>query len=213
MADNVAITPGTGATIAADDVGGVLFQRIKLAWGVDGVATDASASAPLPIELTNGRKATYAAVIPGFLPTQTGVVIQMQGVAGKVIRIKRVTLAGHQGTAGLGNIEARRYSSSVAGTLSAQTSYPLDSINAAASAVLNTIVAPGSSGTLVGRFRAAPMLFGSATVPEKGVDLDFDGPNDQGLVLRGAGEFFGVYLNAAAFTGLAVYGSVEWTEE
>lgn len=30
MADNVGITPGTGATIAADDVGGVLHQRVKI---------------------------------------------------------------------------------------------------------------------------------------------------------------------------------------
>jgi hypothetical protein len=52
MADNVAITPGTGATIAADDIGGALHQRIKLTWGVDGSATDASASNPLPVVQT-----------------------------------------------------------------------------------------------------------------------------------------------------------------
>jgi hypothetical protein len=33
MADNVSITPGTGATIATDDIGGSHFQRVKL---VDG---------------------------------------------------------------------------------------------------------------------------------------------------------------------------------
>jgi hypothetical protein len=41
MADNVAITPGSGATIAADDVGSVLYQRVKLGLGADGAATDA----------------------------------------------------------------------------------------------------------------------------------------------------------------------------
>lgn len=49
MADNVNVTPGTGATVAADDVGGVLFQRVKVTHGVDGVATDASATNPLPV--------------------------------------------------------------------------------------------------------------------------------------------------------------------
>jgi hypothetical protein len=49
MADNVAYTPGTGATIAADDVSGVLHQRVKLSIGADGSAADASASNPLPI--------------------------------------------------------------------------------------------------------------------------------------------------------------------
>lgn len=52
MADNVAITAGSGTTIAADDVGGVLFQRMKQTWGADGVATDTSASAPLPVQIT-----------------------------------------------------------------------------------------------------------------------------------------------------------------
>lgn len=39
MADNVAITPGSGATIAADDVSAVLYQVIKIALGGDGSAT------------------------------------------------------------------------------------------------------------------------------------------------------------------------------
>lgn len=49
MADNIGYTPGTGATVAADDIGGVLFQRIKPTWGEDGAATDVSAAAPLPV--------------------------------------------------------------------------------------------------------------------------------------------------------------------
>lgn len=41
MADNIAVTPGTGATIAADDITGVLHQRVKISLGADGSATDA----------------------------------------------------------------------------------------------------------------------------------------------------------------------------
>lgn len=40
MVDNIAVTPGTGLTVAADDVGGVLFQRVKIGIGVDGTAAD-----------------------------------------------------------------------------------------------------------------------------------------------------------------------------
>jgi hypothetical protein len=44
MADNVVITPGSGATIAADDIGGgILAQRIKLSLGPDGTGNDALA--------------------------------------------------------------------------------------------------------------------------------------------------------------------------
>jgi hypothetical protein len=49
MADNVGYTPGSGATVAADDIGGVLYQRVKIAAGADGAATDVSSANPLPI--------------------------------------------------------------------------------------------------------------------------------------------------------------------
>lgn len=40
MADNIDVTPGTGKTVAADDIGGVLHQRVKISIGADGAATD-----------------------------------------------------------------------------------------------------------------------------------------------------------------------------
>ena len=53
MADNIAVTPGAGATVAADEVGGVKFQRIKLALGADGVNDgDLSSSNPMPVDAT-----------------------------------------------------------------------------------------------------------------------------------------------------------------
>ena len=49
MADNVGYTPGTGATVAADDIGGVLHQRVKIGIGADGSAVDLSSANPMPI--------------------------------------------------------------------------------------------------------------------------------------------------------------------
>lgn len=40
MADNVAITAGSGTSIAADDIGSVFYQRVKPAIGPDGTAND-----------------------------------------------------------------------------------------------------------------------------------------------------------------------------
>lgn len=56
MADNVAITAGSGTTIATDDVGGgVQVQRVKVTWGPDGTANDADAASgkALPVALYN----------------------------------------------------------------------------------------------------------------------------------------------------------------
>ncbi len=69
MADNIAITSGTGTSIASDDVGGVHYQRVKLAQGADGTAVDVSSAAPLyvhddtePLATFKGRAATYRTV-------------------------------------------------------------------------------------------------------------------------------------------------------
>lgn len=48
MADNVGYTPGSGATVAADEIGGVLHQRVKIGVGADGTATDVSSANPMP---------------------------------------------------------------------------------------------------------------------------------------------------------------------
>lgn len=60
MADNVGYTPGVGATVAADDVGGVLYQVIKLDVGGDGASLPLSSSNPLPVSTA----ASYAEDTP-----------------------------------------------------------------------------------------------------------------------------------------------------
>jgi NADPH:quinone reductase-like Zn-dependent oxidoreductase len=49
MADNIGYTPGSGATVAADEVGGVLYQRVKPVVGIDGVVVDVSDANPMPV--------------------------------------------------------------------------------------------------------------------------------------------------------------------
>ncbi len=55
-----------GSIVAADRVANVIYQRVKVVWGADGVVTDASATNPLPVVLATG-----AAVI-GHVITDTG---------------------------------------------------------------------------------------------------------------------------------------------
>ncbi len=63
MADNVAITAGSGTSIATDDVGGVHVQRVKITTGADGTANDATATNPVPTTNypnTNGGWTPYS---------------------------------------------------------------------------------------------------------------------------------------------------------
>jgi hypothetical protein len=49
MADNVGYTPGVGAIIAADDIGGILYQKVKMIHGADGIAHETADGNPLPV--------------------------------------------------------------------------------------------------------------------------------------------------------------------
>lgn len=60
MVDNVAITAGSGVNIASDDIGGIQYQRVKIAQGADGVGVDVSSAAPLQVSLANTAANTNA---------------------------------------------------------------------------------------------------------------------------------------------------------
>jgi hypothetical protein len=83
MADNVAITAGSGTTIAADDVGaGVLVQRVKATWGPDGTAndTDVATGKPLPTQL----RSPTGVDLTGSAGTASAAVLTVQGIASGV---------------------------------------------------------------------------------------------------------------------------------
>jgi len=51
MADNTVLNAGTGGdTMSTDDIAGIKVQRVKVQFGVDGVATDVAAGTPLPTQ-------------------------------------------------------------------------------------------------------------------------------------------------------------------
>ena len=51
MADNFVANAGSGgSTFAADDIGSVLYPRVKISVGADGSATDVSSAAPMPVQ-------------------------------------------------------------------------------------------------------------------------------------------------------------------
>ena len=98
MADNVAITPGVGANIAADDVGSVYFQKIKLDAGGDGasvpiVAGQQTMAASVPVVLASDQSALPIADGGGAL-TVDGTVTANQGSAHATLPWKVEGVAG-----------------------------------------------------------------------------------------------------------------------
>lgn len=87
MADNVGYTPGSGATIAADDIGGVLYQRVKLTAGADNTAVDVSATNPLPvIEIDPSTTTSF-----GPITTANTTLFTAQDTAGEKMAIVQIT--------------------------------------------------------------------------------------------------------------------------
>ncbi len=120
-ADNVAITAGTGTTIATDDVGGAHYQRVKVVSGADGTCTDVSAAAPLPVTavLTAGSAAVgklaandgvdigdvdVTTVVPGVAATSLGKAEDAAHTSGDVgvmaLGVRQDTPASLAGTTG-----------------------------------------------------------------------------------------------------------------
>lgn len=70
MSDNVQANAGSGGDlIAADDIGGVKHQRIKISQGADGSATDVSSAAPLQVTLANTGANTNKILTTPDLPS------------------------------------------------------------------------------------------------------------------------------------------------
>ncbi len=75
MADNVAISTGTAATIAAEDVGGVEYQRIKIVDGASAGVLGVVATSAAPAAGTVGlvvRVAGTVSIAPTVLTVNTG---------------------------------------------------------------------------------------------------------------------------------------------
>lgn len=90
MADNIDITPGTGRTIATDQIGTIDYQLIKLAYGALDSATLVSTANGLPVGYINASLASTAfsasdAVVAA--PIGDGTLVTGASTAGSIVSI------------------------------------------------------------------------------------------------------------------------------
>lgn len=106
MADDVTLNPGTGGdVVAADDISGVKFQRIKLVLGAEGVNDgDASSSNPIPISgsitgtvNSNSTLVEYKTIVDEASSTITyvGKSAAGSGSGSALWQIKRLSVSGN----------------------------------------------------------------------------------------------------------------------
>jgi hypothetical protein len=84
MSDNLQVPVPINTLVASDDVNGVQYPRVKVSWGVDGAAVDASTSAPLPVSDPNLRtsveKISSATSFVAITPSTSTVLSGFKGI-------------------------------------------------------------------------------------------------------------------------------------
>ena len=161
MADNVNFTPGSGASGATDEIGGVHYPRVKIALGADGVAVDAGAGAGAVG--TDTQRTTLASDDPavallGTIDADTGASLALL----TTIDADTSSIATDAGTAAtlLGTIDTDT------GAISTSTS----DLTAAVKATYETVAASqsaqvlGASGT-VGDYLSGVLVIPATTSP------------------------------------------------
>jgi len=174
--------------------------------------TDANSniSAPVRAELTPNTKTTYVA--SGTVVPVTGAtdLVTIIGSATKLVKLLRVVFSGTIVTAAInGSVSiVKRSTADTAGTSTAPTIIPLDSNNAAATAVLAAYTANPTLGNTVGTVWQAKYLYPIAASGSPAVlIIDFSQLGQSGT-LRGVAQQLALNLNAVAF---ASAGSVDYS--
>lgn len=189
MADNTTLNPGAGGdVIAADDVGGVKYQVVKLDMGGDGASLPLSESNPMPVE--DSQVASVLSAIQALISTLSGSIGLhnaqfVDGSAGQIMLGKRrdsdstLVADGDLNTFNMDEEGRLKVSSKPA-------SYP--DITGDITAVQATIGTPVVGGTVSGDVSRASNVMAFCSGTFSGVNVTFEGS----LESTGDSNWFGV---------------------
>lgn len=198
-------------------VGHPLFVELSNgASAMSGLVTEAANA--LPAALGNSTISTYAAISTFRTPVNNATdIFGIVGSGTKLVKIQRITLSSVQDTAGLNQwYLIKRSTADTGSTKVAATKVPLDSANAAATAVVQSYtVSNPTVGTAVGTLVGSAVLSPENTSLAPGDYVLFDAKiTGQPIVLRGVTEELDVNFGANNVpAGMAVNVTIQWTEE
>lgn len=165
----------------------------------------------------DGQKVTYhAAKVSGTLVTGATDFCYITGSASKTVRVTRIAFAGSATTGvAVPFVVLKRSTANTAGTCATTTAVPLDSTDAAATAVATYCTVNPTTGTLVGNIEAQTyFLAATATAPSSPLVFTFGTlPGERALVLRGTSQVAALNANATAISGGLADCTIDWTEE
>lgn len=163
---------------------------------------------------------TYAAA-GHFTPAVTASkdILSIVGSASKTVRVTRLECSGTSTAAASIPVVVNKYTTATSGgTATTLSGVPVDSSDAAATAVVKAYTAAPTLGSGGGAVRAATLQTGlPAGVGEVPMSFNFADalpPERMGVVLRGTAQALVVTVGATALSaGTALDCTVEWTEQ
>lgn len=166
-------------------------------------------------------RATYRAAGNVVAAASTAPFLEINGAAGKVIRIKKIILGGMSLTAvAYLRLQAQKFSSAhTVGTRVAATVVPLDANSPAGGATVGHYTAAPTPGVLIGaigekRALAQATTAVAAAIPDYAIPFEFgDQDNNEDATLRAAAQNISVAFGAAPATAVTLSYEIEWTED
>jgi hypothetical protein len=224
---STSIVPGTAATnlgkarnsaVGATDTGiASLMQRVDTLASF-GTATNYNTSI---VDIFGAQifkdeqrhKASYrAAFVVAPAATATDI-FQIIGSASKTVEITKILVSGTQTTGGMVDLYAiKRSTANTGGTSSATTNVPMNSGDAAATAVGAIYTANPSTGTPVGNIFIESLPLASVTGTTNNILEIAFGERAKPVQLVGVAQALALNLNGVTVTGGSIKVTVEWTE-
>lgn len=171
----------------------------------------------LSSKLEPQSRTTYAAGSAAFASVASATdVFEIYGSASKTIKVLRVELTGTQTTAGELVVNLiKRSTANTGGTSATLTDVPLDSTNAAGTAVAKTYTANPTTGTAVGNVATRHVFIPTALIAGDSAPITlFDVITyGQPVVLRGTAQGLVINFGGVTVTGGSFVATVYWTEE
>lgn len=172
---------------------------------------------------TNSEKTTYRAstIIPLVAAVTVNVpIFNIIGSASKTVKIRRIRVSGMTQTAvGYFAINVEKLSTaSTGGTSTTLFATPLDSADAAATAVVKAYTAAPTKGTLVGTLASWRALWQATVAVAAGLTdwhaFSFgDIPETRSIVLRGVAQEVALTFPVVLASAGTLACDIEWTEE
>jgi hypothetical protein len=170
---------------------------------------------PIQVQVQSGTVQTYSATILNLVAANIATdIFTLTGSATKTVKIQNIYISATQTTASNANIAfIKRSTANTAGTSTLPTVIPMDSTNAAGTAVVRAYTANPTLGTTVGTIYARKLFVSTTTTI--GSELQWmtaQDTNTQPIVLRGANEVLAINLNSTTLSGNSFNISIIWTE-